>query len=1855
MEVNDVDLENIQLNPTSEGEMETEKDAVNVEDDVKIAEGVNDEDEEEESADDDDEEDDDSGEEDWDSEEDGEEGDDNEEEGDDDDDDDEDDESSEEEDEDGEDASQVLSDSCEEGEETCPICLGRFKEQDIGTPESCDHNFCLECIQEWSKNVNTCPVDRQVYHLIIVKKPGEDKVHSRIPVEDSNTLKEEDEEEDETVCEVCGRSDHEDRLLLCDGCDLGYHCECLTPPLTDIPVEEWFCPDCASKHDAEVADELTTQRRLRYQRRIARTRASEVVRARIQRHRAERNGLWTSSEEEEEDDEEEDEEEEKEEQIMDGEAAEGSSSSIQTPSTSQTEATTSTTTSPVKKKKTPTKKRKTKRKTTKRKTKSTKTTRKRKKRKTTKRKTGKGKKRKYKRKTKKKTKKTTSVDTPDSAGNYQVRTASDLKRFTTTSASVKGRIAQTLGLSKPPVGRTIPLQKKTGDKSFDEKRPETGASNLSILGHKDDLIGFQDDDMNEVPTVGAVPSASTTSTSQPKYSKSALLSHRPVRLPTSVLRRKPIPNLQPAVVPPAPSKPALGLHRGAPFDILGSIMQDQGKLHLHSKDVTINRDGTLSTSKVVKPPALSSSVERIGRITLSMPGGAVDRDEPVKQPDDKFAEDEENNLKASSEKNDSDIDIEKKTEDLLVKIMDRKAKDMSPADADVRIVMKDSDKLTKEKDTISKIDHQRYANEREDPYTDSETEFDSEIMNAWTGNRKSKKNGDKEKVQLDKDKLESEKEKGESEKEKGESEKEKRESEIEKGESEKETDQLKSATEKGEDSEESMTGMEVVDEIGENENSDQDLEDMDSMYGSPCAELNYAEFSETENNEEEQQADFELIKTDDKPVEEEVVTSIQFDARQVIRELMKEKEKAEMEKRNKESSPSHRKDKTISIGEMLDRDKKAKRVYRKHHENSNSNSSSSSSSSDSGEEGEVRSRDGKSKRRSHRRRESSHELRAKDSERRRRRRRERSHEERERERDYDRSHRREASNDERVRDSEHRRRREHSTERREKDSRKSSHNKSPRKHSKGYDSGEYSRSVLSRLDMLDGKKSRSEKERHSESSKHSRRDSRRSDREERHEKSHSRHEDRSRSERDSSRRKHRHKSPTASRSRSRSNSKSHRRHVQTSSKDHYRSRSRDRHERSKHKRREKSVSKEQSPFWEHRKRSPEVELDWNRSSVVDYEGSPVMEEESETSPLREDSPIQERRRDKSTKEKRGREEETERHRSSKSKKRRREKSKERDISTERSKRDRRIVENRSWSRSPIPIAAVDDERDKENHDEIVVEKSASKQKSHETVTKKKGKVKGKGKGKGKKSKKVKGPPVPPGMTFKSVEGDSLLVGEFEPVEIEIEDEDDDEESEVPGPSAAVSPVAAPTSLSVDEPTIPSSPPSPPSPPSPSSDNESNGLGNISDDQSDYDPAHPTDDEFKLAKSPEAPPALSPSPVRISPLYMSPIRPPSPKQADASPVPDKTVDSAEEESSPKSTLSDSVSKSKSPPEPTTSILLVNPTKPVSKSITDPEPVVIASVEKSPIAIVKPSETKIQPVPPVPPPAISQSTSLLNPLILSQPLPPVGQVFPTVQSPDLSFPFRTGVPPSVNQRLSNTSSDFLNGSRFDSKRPSSSTSLISSLPFPPLSQNSSSLMPPPGTIGSKPRFNQLAEINRLLNTQARLAGIRPDPKTGGIFKIPDPPDSKSETLEVVDMDIDIDSSDVSSPSDDECELQLPPSPKTKKRHDASRRGFDEFPSSAVDLVKKQKYVRKLHLQERVVEEVKLAIKPFYSSKKISKEEYKEILRKAVPKICHSKAKDVNPMKVKLLVEGYVNKFQVKHKKKLDKANKKLITSR
>eukprot|EP00112_Aurelia_sp_Birch-Aquarium-sp1_P005163 Seg1585.12 transcript_id=Seg1585.12/GoldUCD/mRNA.D3Y31 product="PHD and RING finger domain-containing protein 1" protein_id=Seg1585.12/GoldUCD/D3Y31 len=166
----------------------------------------------------------------------------------------------------------------------CPICLSEFIKQRIGQPENCRHLFCSDCIKEWSKTVNSCPVDRQKFNIIWIKKGIHGPVVEELYVEDSTPGGNEEEFEDPTFCQVCGNGDREDRLLLCDGCDHGYHLECLDPPLDHVPIDDWYCPACAANRQpaaAQIAETIAETRPVRRRRGGARTAgvATRVARA----------------------------------------------------------------------------------------------------------------------------------------------------------------------------------------------------------------------------------------------------------------------------------------------------------------------------------------------------------------------------------------------------------------------------------------------------------------------------------------------------------------------------------------------------------------------------------------------------------------------------------------------------------------------------------------------------------------------------------------------------------------------------------------------------------------------------------------------------------------------------------------------------------------------------------------------------------------------------------------------------------------------------------------------------------------------------------------------------------------------------------------------------------------------------------------------------------------------------------------------------------------------------------------------------------------------------------------------------------------------------------------------------------------------------------------------------------------------------------------------------------------------------------------------------------------------------------------------------------------------------------------
>ncbi|KAJ8924293.1 hypothetical protein NQ315_007086 [Exocentrus adspersus] len=52
-------------------------------------------------------------------------------------------------------------------------------------------------------------------------------------------------------CQFCHSGDNEDKLLLCDGCDKGYHTYCFKPKMENIPDGDWYCHECMNKATGE--------------------------------------------------------------------------------------------------------------------------------------------------------------------------------------------------------------------------------------------------------------------------------------------------------------------------------------------------------------------------------------------------------------------------------------------------------------------------------------------------------------------------------------------------------------------------------------------------------------------------------------------------------------------------------------------------------------------------------------------------------------------------------------------------------------------------------------------------------------------------------------------------------------------------------------------------------------------------------------------------------------------------------------------------------------------------------------------------------------------------------------------------------------------------------------------------------------------------------------------------------------------------------------------------------------------------------------------------------------------------------------------------------------------------------------------------------------------------------------------------------------------------------------------------------------------------------------------------------------------------------------------------------------------
>ncbi|XP_066526047.1 PHD and RING finger domain-containing protein 1 isoform X2 [Hoplias malabaricus] len=466
----------------------------------------------------------------------------------------------------------------DEDAEKCPICLNTFHVQPVATPENCGHYFCVDCILEWSKNLNSCPVDRIVFNKILMRKCFGGEVLKAITVKDKATAKEVNLEEvglDQTCCEVCRGSDREDRLLLCDGCDAGYHMECLTPPLDSVPVEEWFCPRCSpnnrnTRTEQSSEDENnvlpTTSRSVlgssRPTRAIARTQHSERVRSNVNRHRITQartaaqltprylmESTWLD-------------------QTINAVVA-GLNTAVYVRDL---------TPRPLFRNR-----------------------RRRVKRRKTKKDLG------SKKAANKGVKGKTTINGVRRRKRKRTRRKSRTKLVPKKVTTSRGRIAHSLGIKKPVNSSSIPSVYRPLEQTLGRMRADIGAASLSIHGDPFDFDPFdnEDEQMQQAPGPSCLLEAKRRG-----LSRSALRSHQPVARPiTAGLPRR--AHSIPQVEEVAEAAPVT--------DLLGSILTGQNLLLMDSSNVVIKRDGSL----IPKPVSLSLPRNSISGVSTSGETGST--------------------------------------------------------------------------------------------------------------------------------------------------------------------------------------------------------------------------------------------------------------------------------------------------------------------------------------------------------------------------------------------------------------------------------------------------------------------------------------------------------------------------------------------------------------------------------------------------------------------------------------------------------------------------------------------------------------------------------------------------------------------------------------------------------------------------------------------------------------------------------------------------------------------------------------------------------------------------------------------------------------------------------------------------------------------------------------------------------------------------------------------------------------------------------------------------------------------------------------------------------------------------------
>lgn len=174
------------------------------------------------------------------------------------------------------------------GTQQCLICLEKLLPAILRGKLPCGHSqFCHDCIEEWSRASNKCPLCAAKFNelkLAAVDEEGKLLELTTTFVSDHVMGEDVSFPWDMVICQTCGSDGDEHILMLCDSCNEGYHTTCLG--MDSIPnLETWYCDTCLPLLTSEQAEQqwIAMERvgRARRNKRYTRLQTVETPRRRL--------------------------------------------------------------------------------------------------------------------------------------------------------------------------------------------------------------------------------------------------------------------------------------------------------------------------------------------------------------------------------------------------------------------------------------------------------------------------------------------------------------------------------------------------------------------------------------------------------------------------------------------------------------------------------------------------------------------------------------------------------------------------------------------------------------------------------------------------------------------------------------------------------------------------------------------------------------------------------------------------------------------------------------------------------------------------------------------------------------------------------------------------------------------------------------------------------------------------------------------------------------------------------------------------------------------------------------------------------------------------------------------------------------------------------------------------------------------------------------------------------------------------------------------------------------------------------------------------------------------------------------